>query len=128
MSLHPRANNLVREAKGKEIHIIHSSMVSVIKGKNSVMRENIKENMILNGGWVIWKDHSMCWKPEVGVGRAKCRGKSFLVKRNISYLVRYISNLVISIYVCIYIHICTHMNNLFEDPDPENRSAKESTE
>lgn len=47
MSLHPRANNSVREAKGKEIH---SSMVSVIKGKNSVMGENIKENMILNGG------------------------------------------------------------------------------
>ena len=77
---------------------------------------------------MIWKDHSMCWKPEVGVGQAKCRGKSLLVKGNISYLVRYISNLVISIYVCIYIHICTYMNNLFEDPDPENRGAKESTE
>ena len=36
------------------------------------------------------------------MGQAKCRGKSFLVTGNISYLVRYISNLVISIYVGIY--------------------------
>ena len=44
------------------------------------------------------------------MGQAKCRGKSFLVTGNISYLVRYISNLVISIYVgvCVYIYIYEH--------------------
>ena len=62
------------------------------------------------------------------MGQAKCRGKSFLVTGNISYLVRYISNLVISMYVGVCVYIYMNMNNLLQDSDPDHRGAKESTE
>lgn len=68
----------------------------------------------------------MLEEQEVRIGQAQCRGKSFLVKGNICYLVRYISNLVVSIYIWIYIHIGMYLNNLFEDPEPEKRGAKET--
>lgn len=94
------------------------------KGKNSVIIKNIKENMTLNGQRVSETTIPHVGRIKMGGGQAKCREKSFLVTGNISYLIRYISNLVISIYVSIHIY----MNILFQDPDPDHRGAKESTE
>lgn len=76
----------------------------------------------------------MSEEQEVGVGHAQGKRKSSLGKENISHLVRYILHLVVCFhYICINIHRHTDIflyvqkNNLFEDPEPEKKSAKDKT-
>lgn len=65
---------------------------------------------------------------KMGGGQEKCREKSFLVTVNISYLIRYIYQTWSFPYMLVYIFIFIYMNILFQDPDPDHRGAKESTE